>query len=154
MSGRVRPTGADALWARVEQMFADESGGGAAPGSLADTLTGTVLVPTFGREIPAQQFSAGVVDHRPGRGAPFDASLFTNAAVTAGRSGVAIDTAAVVRQGLGYRAVVVQASDGLPPYDFALFEMPVTVAPGGEDEPTKMVRRTETDVPPGEDMVF
>lgn len=152
MSGRVQPTGADALWARVEQMFADDHGG--QPGGLAETLTGTVLVPTFGRHIPAQQFSAGITDHRPGRAAPFDASLFTNAAVTGARSGVAIDTAVVVRGGLGYLGVVVQASDGLPPYDFALFEMPVAAAPGGDNAPTMMVPRVEPNVPPGEDMVF
>jgi hypothetical protein len=152
LQGRVRPTGADALWARVEQMFADEAGG--QPGGLADALTGTVAVPALGREVPAQQFGAGFTDHRAGRAAPFDASLFTNAAVTAGRSGVAVDDAVVIRAGLGCRAVVVQASDGLPPYDFALFEMPVPVAPGGADEPTTMVRRTESDAPPGEDMVF
>ncbi|WP_135451349.1 hypothetical protein [Mycobacterium sp. DL99] len=151
MSGRVRPTGADALWARVEQMFTDEAAG--RPGALSDALTGTVRVPTIGRDIPAQQFNAGFVDHRPDRAAPFDSSLFTNAAVTAGRSGVAIDEAVVVRGGLGYRAVVVQASDGLPPYNFALFEIPVAIA-GGDDDPTTMVRRTELDVPPGEDMVF
>ena len=46
----------------------------------------------------------------------------TNAATTAGRSVVAIDTAAIARLGLGYRAVVVQASDGFAPYDFTLFE--------------------------------
>ena len=56
------------------------------------------------------------------RAAPLDASLFTHAAMTAGRSAVAINEAAVARGGLGYRAVVVQASDGLPPYDFAMFE--------------------------------
>lgn len=152
LSGRVQPTGADALWERVEQMFLNESGG--QPGGLADALTGTVQVPTLGRDVPAQQFSAGITDHQAGRAAPFDASLFTHAAVTAGRSGVAIDDAAVVRRGLGYRAVVVQASDGLPPYDFALFELPVTVGLGGGDEPTTMVRRAEPEVPPGEDMVF
>ena len=38
-SGRVQPTGADALWGRVEQMFAEEHG------EVADALTGTVLVP-------------------------------------------------------------------------------------------------------------
>ena len=41
-SGRVQPTGADALWSRVEQMFAEEHIG------VADALTGTVLVPGLG----------------------------------------------------------------------------------------------------------
>ncbi len=152
ISGRVKPTGADALWARVEHMFNEESG--APQGGVSDALTRNVLVPTLGRQIPAQQFSAGITDHRPGHAAPFDASLFTHAAVTAGRSAVAVDKVTVRRRGLGYRAVVVQASDGLPPYDFALFEMPVSVMPGVEDEPTTMISRADFDVPPGEDMVF
>ncbi|EJZ04230.1 hypothetical protein MFORT_31341, partial [Mycolicibacterium fortuitum subsp. fortuitum DSM 46621 = ATCC 6841 = JCM 6387] len=152
ISGRVKPTGADALWARVEHMFNEESG--APQGGVSDALTRNVLVPTLGRQIPAQQFSAGITDHRPGHAAPFDASLFTHAAVTAGRSAVAVDKVTVRRRGLGYRAVVVQASDGLPPYDFALFETPVSVMPGVEDEPTTMISRADFDVPPGEDMVF
>ena len=149
IGGRVKPTGADALWARVEHMFNDDSGTG-----VSDTLTRNVLVPTIGRQVPAQQFSAGITDHRPGHAAPFDASLFTHAAVTAGRSAVAVDKVTVNRRGLGYRAVVVQASDGLPPYDFALFETPVAVMPGVEDEPTTMISRADLGVPPGEDMVF
>lgn len=151
-SGRVRPTGAAALWSRVEQMFLD--GTGAVPGSVGDSLTGAVLVPTLDRHVPAPQFSAGVIDHRPGRAAPFDASLFTDAAVSAGRGLVAVDEAVLVRQGLGYRALVVQASDGLPPYDFAAFEAPVVLAPGADDEATTLITRTDRDEPPGEGMVF
>jgi hypothetical protein len=147
-SGRVQPTGADALWGRVEQMFAEEHIG------VADALTGTVLVRALGRHVGAQQFGAGITEHRDGRAAPFDASLFTHAAMTAGRPAVAINEAAVARGGLGYRAVVVQASDGLPPYDFAMFEPRVTVAPGSEDDSTLFSGRERRDIPPGQDMVF
>ena len=89
-----------------------------------------------------------------GRAAPFDASLFTHAAMTAGRSAVAIDEAAVARAGLGYRAVVVQASDGLPPYDFAMFEPRVTSRRDSEDDVTLFSGRERRDVPPRQDMVF
>jgi hypothetical protein len=147
-SGRVQPTGADALWGRVEQMFAEEHG------EVADALTGLVLVPGLGRHVPAQQFGAGITEHRHGRAAPFDASLFTHAALTAGRSSVAIDEGVVARGGLGYRAVVVQASDGLPPYDFAMFEPRVTFPPDSEDDLTLFSGRERRDVPPGQDMVF
>ena len=76
--------------------------------------------------------------HRPPRraGRPVRRALFTPAAMTAGRASVAIDEAAVARRGLGYRAAVVQASDGLPPYDFALFEPRVPTATDGEDDVT------------------
>jgi hypothetical protein len=105
--------------------------------------------------VPAQQFGAGMIDHRAGAAAPFDASLFTNAATTAGRTAVAVDEPALVPGGLGYRAAVVQASDGLPPYDFAMFEVPIDVIPGSEDEVTTMISRAEgPKKPPGEDMVF
>jgi hypothetical protein len=148
-AGRVQPTGADALWARVEQMFVEETGG------IADALTGTVRVPGPGREMPARQFSAGITDHRRGPTAQFDSSLFTHAAMTAGRAAVAVDDVAVARWGLGYRAAVVQASDGLPPYDFAMFEPPVQVALGRDDEATASSSRSERrDMPPRQDMVF
>jgi len=147
-SGQVQPTGADALWGRVEQMFAEWDG------EVADALTGTVLVPGLDRHLPAQQFAAGITDHRDGRAAPFDAALFTPAAMTAGRASVAIDEAAVARRGLGYRAAVVQASDGLPPYDFALFEPRVPTATDGEDDVTSVSGRESRDVPPRQDMVF
>jgi hypothetical protein len=147
-SGRVQPTGAGALWGRVEQMFAEEQS------RVADELTGTVLVPGLGRHVAVQQFGAGVTEHRRGRAAPFDASLFSHAATTAGRSAVAIDETAVARGGLGYRAVVVQASDGLPPYDFAIFEPLLSVAPRSEDNVTLVSGSERRDVPPRQDMVF
>jgi len=146
-SGRVQPTGADALWGRVEQMFAEEHS------RVAEALTGTVLVPGLGQHVPVQQFGAGITEHRR-RAAPFDASLFTHAATTAGRSVVAIDETAVARAGLGYRAVVVQASDGLPPYDFAIFEPAVSVAPRSQDDVTLYSRSERRDIPPRQDMVF
>ena len=112
------------------------------------------LIPGLDRHIPVQQFGAGITDHRRGRAAPFDASLFSHAATTAGRTAVAIDETAVARGGLGYRAGVVQASDGLPPYDFAIFEPPVSVVPRGEDEVTRVSGSERRDVPPRQDMVF
>ncbi len=155
-SGHVQSAGADALWARVEQMFAEDEGVGAA-------LTGSVLAPALGSHVDAGQFATGVVDHRPGQAAPFDGSAFTNAATTAGRSVVAIDTAAIARIGLGYRAVVVQASDGLAPYDFTLFETsaeaPLAAGPQVpvhvDDESSLSISGTERrDAPPGGDLVF
>jgi hypothetical protein len=113
-----------------------------------------VLIPGQGRHVPVEQFGAGITEHRPGWAAPFDASLFTDAAVTAGRSAVSIDEAAVARGGLGYRAVAVQASDGLPPYDFAIFEPRVSVAPRGQDNATALRDSERRDVPPAQDMVF
>ena len=53
-----------------------------------------------------------------------------------------------------YRAAVVQASDGLPPYDFALFEPRVPTATDGEDDVTSVSGRESRDVPPRQDMVF
>ena len=88
-------------------MWAPRSPGGAGAGA--------------GKPGRGRQFGAGMVDHRPGPAAPFDGSLFTNAATTAGRSAVAVERRRCPA-GLGYRAAVVQASDGLAPYDFALFE--------------------------------
>ncbi|BBZ36009.1 hypothetical protein [Mycolicibacterium confluentis] len=151
-SGRVQPAGADALWARVEQMFLDDTA--AQSGGISDSLAGLVQIPALGRQVPTAQFSAGITDHRPGHAAPFDASLFTNAAVTAGRGAVAVDDLVLTRVGLGYRAAVVQASDGLPPYEFAIFEVPISIMPGSEDDATVMISRTERTEPPGEDMVF
>jgi hypothetical protein len=148
-SGRVQAAGADALWARVEQMFTD----GALGGSVGDTLTGTVFVPNLGREVAAAQFSAGMTDYRPEHAAPFLGSLFTDAAVTAGRAAVAVDEVAVARRGLGYRAVVVQASDGLPAYDFAMFA-PASVGASSAEETTTLITEADADVPPGGDVVF
>lgn len=147
--GRVRPAGGEALWARVEQMFVEDS-------AIADMLTGSVLVPTLNRRVSAAEFGAGMVDHRPGAAAPFDPTVFTHAATTAGRTAVAVDQPALVPGGLGYRVSVVQASDGLPPYDFAIFGMSVE-QPSGIAAPVN-VFDTDTDTgaqrPPGGDMVF
>ena len=147
-SGQVQPTGADALWGRVEQMFAEGDG------EVADALTGTVLIPGEDRHVPARQFGAGITEQGDGRAAPFDASLFTHAAMTAGRSSVTVDETTVARAGLGYRAAVVQASDGLPPYDFALFAPRVDVGADGEEDATSAGGRERRDVPPRQDMVF
>ncbi len=147
-SGQVQPSGADVLWSRVEQMFVEEDS------QLGDALSGPVLIPGLDQHVSVQQFGAGVIEHRRGRAAPFDASLFTHAATTAGRSAVALDEAAFARGGLGYRAVVVQASDGLPPYDFAFFEPRVSVASRGDDDATSFSGSDGRDVPPRQDMVF
>jgi len=48
----------------------------------------------------------------------------------------------------------VQASDGLPPYDFAIFEPRVSVTPRGEDDVTLVSGSERRDVPPRQDMVF
>jgi hypothetical protein len=114
-SGQLRAAGADALWRRVQQMLADPQS------HAARALTGEVFVPARGHTVPGAEFSAGVIERRADRAAPFDAGLFTDAALTAGRCAVVVDESAAVRQGVGYRAVVVHASDGLPPYDFAPF---------------------------------
>jgi hypothetical protein len=144
----VHSTGADALWQRVEQMFAEDDRVGTA-------LTGAVLAPAMGQHVDSEQFAAGVVDHRPGHAAPFDGSVFTDAAMTAGRCAVAIDTATIARPGLGFRATVVQASDGLAPYDFTLFEVPLATASGFETEKTAVITHSEhRDAPPGGDLVF
>ena len=60
-------------------------------GEVADALTGTVLIPGGDRHVPARQFGAGITEQGDGRAAPFDASLFTHAAMTAGRSSVTVD---------------------------------------------------------------
>jgi hypothetical protein len=111
-AGEVTAGGADALWDGVRQMF------DADPRGVGDELTGTVVL-ADGSAVSASEFSAGMTRVRSGTAAPFDASLFTHAALTAGRSAVAIEDRAVARRGLGYTAVVIQASDGLPTYDFA-----------------------------------
>lgn len=147
-SGRVVPAGADALWLEVERMFVDGD-------AINDTLTRSVTVPTLGRQVPSREFGAGFLDHLPGRAAPFDGTLFTNSATTAGHSVVAVDVAAVTRRGLGYRAAVIQTSDGRPPYDFALFAPSVPIPSANDDQLTTAIRRPQRDVtPPGEDMVF
>lgn len=145
-AGHVQPTGAEALWTRVEQMFVSN-------GRLNEVLTRQVRIPVLGRVVSAQQFGEGFLDHRPGRAAPFDTSLFTHSAMTAGHSAVAVDAPALSRRGLGYHASVVQVSDGLPPYDYALFAAAIVVPPN--EERTTAIRVTERDAtPPGEGMVF
>jgi hypothetical protein len=134
-SGQLHATGADALWRRVQQMLADPQS------PAADALTGAVYVSASGRSVPAAEFSAGVTERRPDRAAPFDAWLFTDAALTAGRSAVVVDEPVVVRRGVGYRAAVVHAGDGLPPYDFAPFAPRSAVAATRE--------AAEPDEPPG-----
>jgi hypothetical protein len=135
-SGQLHATGADALWRHVQQMLADPHS------PAADALTGAVFVPASGLTVPAAEFSAGVIERRADHAAPFDAWLFTDAALTAGRSAVVVDEPVVVRRGVGYRAVMVHASDGLPPYDFAPFAPRSSVAPTTE-------AAAEPDEPPG-----
>ena len=146
-SGRAQPTGADALWGRVEQMFAEEHSGSPTRSQARCWYPACAGMFRFSSSVRASPSTAT-------RAAPFDASLFTHAATTAGRSAVAIDETAVARGGLGYRAVVVQASDGLPPYDFAIFEPRVSVAPRSEDDVTLFSGSERRDVPPRQDMVF
>jgi hypothetical protein len=138
-SAQLHATGGDALWRHVQQMLADPQS------PAADALTGAVFVPASGRTVPAAEFSAGVIERRPDRAAPFDAWLFTDAALTAGRSAVVVDAPVVVRRGVGYRAVVVHAGDGLPPYDFAPFAPRSSVAPTGDSA----AAAAESDEPPG-----
>jgi hypothetical protein len=112
-AGKVTAAGADALWEGVQQMFDTDAG------TVGDDLTGTVVLGN-GTASPAAEFGAGMTGRRSAPAAPFDGSLFSHAALTAGRSAVAIDDSVVKRCGLGYRAVVIQASDGLPTYDFSM----------------------------------
>ncbi|MEZ0362978.1 hypothetical protein ACAG26_04665 [Mycobacterium sp. pUA109] len=141
-AGAVRSEGANALWAQVQAMFDDPASG------VAEALTGGVLIPATGQRVSPDQFNGGMLQKRTGPAAPFHASLFTDTAVTAGRSMVAIDDAAVDRRGLDYRAVVVQVGDGLPTYDFAMF------APGEDSvqfEATTKIRlpgAVDDDTPP------
>ncbi|MES3665760.1 hypothetical protein [Mycobacterium intracellulare] len=114
-SRTVRPEGAESLWGQVQAMFDDPASG------LADALTGGVLNTATDERVSPARFSAGVLENRRGPAAPFDASVFTDAAVTAGKSLVAMDERALDRRGLGYRAIVTQVGDGLPTYDFAMF---------------------------------
>lgn len=141
-AGQLPATGADALWRQVQHMIADPRN------PAADELAGAVFVPASGRTVSAAEFSAGIIGRRPDHAAPFAASLFTATALTAGRSAVAVDDPVVVRQGLGYRAVVVHAGDGLPPYDVALFAPKTSVAATGE-----AAAAAEPDEPPGK-LVF
>jgi ABC-type multidrug transport system fused ATPase/permease subunit len=135
-TGEVSPSGADVLWRRVQQMFDDPAVG------IGEGLIDT-LVLADGRRVPAAEFGDGMTERRNGRAAPFDASLFTHAAQTASSSMVAIDEGMVARCGLGYRAAVIQAGEGLPAYDFAVFS------------PQQQVSAVDNEVPPGSgDLVF
>jgi hypothetical protein len=134
--GRVTPGGADILWGKVQQMF-DDPADGVGEG-LIDTL-----VLADGRRVTAAEFGDGMTEGRAGRAAPFDASLFTHAAQTDSSSLVAIDEGMVTRRGLGYRAAVIQAGDGLPAYDFAVFA------------PPQPISTVDSELPPtSEDLVF
>jgi hypothetical protein len=121
-SGHVTPSGADVLWRRVQQMFDDPAVG------IGEGLVDTLVLPD-GRRVPAAEFGDGMTDRSAGQAAPFDASLFTHAAQTASSSMVAIDEGMVTRRGLGYRAAVIQAGEGLPAYDFAPFAPPQPISP-------------------------
>lgn len=115
--GTVRPDGAVSLWAKVQAMFDDPSGG------MGDMLSSAIVNPATGERFSPSEFAAGVVTARSGPAAPFDAALFTETAATAGRSSVVIDDTAVDRRGLEFRASVVHVGDGLPTYDFAMFRL-------------------------------
>lgn len=130
-SRTVRPEGAESLWGQVQAMFDDPGSG------VADALTGGVLNTATDERVSPARFSAGVLEDRSKPAAPFDASVFTDAAVTAGKSLVAIDDTALDRRGLGYRAVVIQVGDGLPTYDFAMFapEFACVAAAAEDDSP-------------------
>lgn len=129
-SGTVRTEGANALWTRVQEMF------NAPDSDLGDALIADVLNPATGRRGLPAEFNGGVPQHRAGPAAPFEASLFTDTAATGGHSVVVLDDTAVERCGLGYRAVVVQASEGLPAYEFGMFaSAPVIAAVTEETQP-------------------
>jgi hypothetical protein len=128
-SGTTHPEGANSLWTRVQAMFDDPDSG------LADALTAGVFNPAVGQHISPIEFNGGVPQQRTGHPAPFDTALFTHTAATDGRSAVALDDTAIDRRGLGYRAVVVQASEGLPAYDFAMFAAAPDEAGFNDDMP-------------------
>lgn len=126
--GEVHAEGANSLWTRVQAMLDD-------PGSeIADALTAGVFSPATAERISSSEFNA-ILRSGDRPAAPFDASLFTDTAVTAGRSAVALDDTAVDRRGLGYRAVVVQAGEGLPAYDFAIFASAPAATAVDDDTP-------------------
>jgi hypothetical protein len=107
-------------------------------GAAVDTL-----VLADGSRVPAAEFGDGMSDREDRGAAPFDASLFTHTAQTASSSVVAIDEGMVSRRGLGYRAAVIQAGDGLPAYDFALFTS------------RQQIAAVDNEAPPGSgDLVF
>jgi hypothetical protein len=130
-SGEVHAQGGDSLWARVQAMLDDPDN------EIAESLTSGVFGPADGQRItPARVSGRDRARHNVPAvvpAVPFDASLFTHIAVAAGRSAVALDDTAVDRRGLSYRAVVVQAGEGLPAYDFAMFA-PDLQDVGSEDD--------------------
>lgn len=141
-AGVTRAAAVSSLWRQARAMLDDPDS------HLAAALTGGVLIPGTENRLSPEQFTGGVLAARQGSGAGFDESLFTDSAATAGRSAVAIDEAAVTRDGLGYRAAVIQVGDGLPTYDFALFTAtpPTRAAAASRASPAGPV---DEDAPPG-----
>jgi hypothetical protein len=144
-AGRLAGDGAGALWRQAQLLFADPGTG------IGESLTATVSL-ADGSHVSAEQFAAGITGPRRGRPAAFDASLFSAAALTAGRSAVVIDEPTFVQRGLGYAAALIQAGEGLPAYDFVLFAPPQPVW-GDARDPTTEAARADRHDPPG-DLVF
>lgn len=127
--GVVRAEGANPLWTQVQAMLDDPNSG------IATALTATAFS-TAGEQRPSLGRLDGDDSHRStAHPAPFDASLFTDTAVTAGHSVVVIDDIAVDRRGLSYTEVVVQVGKGLPAYDFAMFAPTVRSVVVDDDAP-------------------
>ena len=147
-TGTVKSEGASALWSRVQAMFDDPASG------IAETLTAGVLNPSTGARVSPSEFSAGLLTPRTSVPAPFDASLFTATASTAGRSTVAYDESDVDRAGLEYRAVVVQVGDGLPTYDFAMFAQGADSIQFEKTTQMRLPKPGDDDLPPADSMVF
>jgi hypothetical protein len=144
--GQLSGHGAGALWQQAQHILADPAS------AIGENLTATVTL-ADGSRVSAEKFSAGMTRPRRDRPAAFDASLFTATALTAGRSQVLIDEPVVVQRGLGYLATVIQASEGLPVYDFVLSAPPPEPARGDAGEPTTALAPADRDTPPG-DLVF
>jgi hypothetical protein len=128
-SNEVHADGANTLWSQVQSMFDDPDSG------IAAALTAGIFNPVTEQYLSPGEFNGGIPQRHTGPAAPFDAALFTDTAETAGRSAVALDDTVIDRQGLGYRAVVVQAGEGLPTYDFALFASQPAFAVADDDAP-------------------
>jgi hypothetical protein len=137
--------GAGALWRQAQLLFADPNRG------IGESLTATVNL-ADGSQMSAEQFAAGITRRRRSRPAAFDASLFTAAALTGGRSAVVIDEPSFVQRGLGYTASLIQAGEGLPAYDFMLFAPAEPVWGDATDHHTAEAPADRHD-PPG-DLVF
>jgi hypothetical protein len=144
-AGRLAGDGAGALWRQAQLLFADPGTG------IGESLTATVSL-ADGSHMSGEQFAAGITGPRRGRTAAFDASLFSAAALTAGRSAVVIGEPTFVQRGLGYAAALIQAGEGLPAYDFVLFAPPQPVW-GDARDPTTAAARADRHDPPG-DLVF